>query len=137
MNRHLSRLVAMQTLYEIEFRPKASKQEILDRNFQEFSGAVDDKFILNIVDGLIKNRERVDELICKNAPEWPIDQIAPLDKIILEIATLELIKPDDVPPKVAIDEAVELAKQFCSENSSKFVNGVLGSIYKEVVDDGK
>jgi N utilization substance protein B len=137
MNRHLSRLVAMQTLYEIEFRPKASKQEILDRNFQEFSGAVDDKFILNIVDGLIKNRERVDELICKNAPEWPIEQIAPLDKIILEIATLELIKPDDVPPKVAIDEAVELAKQFCSENSSKFVNGVLGSIYKEVVDDGK
>jgi N utilization substance protein B len=137
MNRHLSRLVAMQTLYEIEFRPKASKKEILDRNFHEFRGAVDDNFILNIVEGLIKNRKTVDGLIAKNAPEWPIDQIAPLDKIILEIATFELIKSMDVPPKVAIDEAVELAKQFCSENSSKFVNGVLGSIYKEVINDSK
>jgi len=127
----------MQTLYEIEFRPKAAKNEIIVRNFSEFEGAIDATFMKTIIDGVLNNRFEVESLITKNAPEWPIEQIAPLDKIILEIATFELIKSKDVPPKVAIDEAVELAKQFCSENSSKFVNGVLGSIYKEVVDDHK
>jgi N utilization substance protein B len=135
MNRHLSRLVAMQTLYEAEFRTSAKIDEVKKRNVGEFEGNVDEVFYNLVVDGVRKNRDELDNLIEEAAPEWPIDQITPLDRIILEIAIFELKHEKELPPKVAIDEAVELAKQFGSDNSSKFINGVLGSVYKKIYQE--
>lgn len=132
MNRHLSRLVAMQTLYETEFRTSAEISNVKKRNISEFKGNVDEVFYNLIVDGVREKQDELDTTIGKSAPEWPIDQITPIDRIILEIAIFELKYEKDLPPKVAIDEAVELAKQFGSDNSSKFINGVLGSVYKQI-----
>ena len=134
-NRHLGRIVAMQTLYEYDFRESAgvtvSKKTILERNLGEFSNAIDDKqFVHDIVEGVGKNQDNIDGIIGPAAPEWPVDQIAKIDKIILRIGVYELLVKKDVPPKVAINEAVELAKAFGGENSSKFINGVLGTIYR-------
>lgn len=134
MNRHLSRLVAMQTLYEVDFRPGAKIDEIKERNIHEFEGNVDVEFYNMIVDGVMKNQADLDEMISSSAPEWPIDQIPPIDRIILELSIFELKYEKDLPPKVAIDEAVELAKQFGADNSSKFINGVLGSVFKNLFD---
>ena len=131
MNRHLSRLVAMQTLYEHEFRVSANLDEIKQRNIKEFTGNLDVSFFNTMVDGVISKQNELDTLITQSAPEWPLDQITPMDRIILEMAIYELKFQNDIPPKVAIDEAVELAKQFGSDNSSKFVNGVLGTIYNK------
>lgn len=136
MNRHLSRLVALQTLYECEFRANADLEDVKKRNLKEFAGSVDEEFFSFITDGVNNKRNALDSLICESAPEWPLDQITPLDRIILEIAIFELKFESDLPPKVAIDEAVELAKQFGSDNSSKFINGVLGSIYNKLTNDG-
>jgi len=135
MNRHLSRMIAMQTLYEHEFRPDASVDEIKSRNLNEYSGKTDEVFFNTVVDGVIAQAEKIEALIGEAAPEWPIDQISLIDKNILKIAIFELIFSKDVPPKVVINEAVELAKQFGAENSSKFVNGVLGTIYTNNVED--
>ena len=120
----------MQTLYEVDFRPGATIDEIKERNIHEFEGNVDVEFYNMIVDGVMKNQAVLDEMISHSAPEWPIDQIPPIDRIILELSIFELKFEKDLPPKVAIDEAVELAKQFGADNSSKFINGVLGSVYK-------
>lgn len=132
MNRHLSRLVAMQTLYEIEFRPSSAIEEVKKRNINEFKGNVDEEFYNLIIDGVSNKRSELDSYIEKNAPEWPLEQISPIDRIILEIAIFELLYENDLPPKVAIDEAVELGKQFGADNSSKFINGVLGSVFTEI-----
>ncbi len=134
-NRHLGRIVAMQTLYEYDFRQSAAadvdRKAILDRNLGEFSNAIDDKnFVHDVVDGVQEHQEQIDGIIGPAAPEWPVEQIAKIDKIILRIGVYELLIKRDVPPKVAINEAVELAKAFGGENSSKFVNGVLGTIYR-------
>ncbi|HSX41702.1 MAG TPA: transcription antitermination factor NusB [Candidatus Saccharimonadales bacterium] len=134
-NRHLGRIVSMQTLYEYDFRAEAGldvdKKAILDRNLSEFSDAIDDKnFVHDLVEGVQTEQQKIDGIIGPAAPEWPVDQIAKIDKIILRIAVYELLIKKDVPPKVAINEAVELAKAFGGENSSKFVNGVLGTIYR-------
>ncbi len=134
-NRHLGRIVAMQTLYEYDFRAgtenKIDRDEVLTRNLGEFSQAIDDKdFVHDLVNGVEKNQEKIDGIIGPAAPEWPVEQIAKIDKIILRIGVYELLIKKDVPPKVAINEAVELAKAFGGENSSKFVNGVLGTIYR-------
>lgn len=134
-NRHLGRIVAMQTLYEFDFRggEKADVKvdEILNRNLDEFSDAIEDKnFVHDVVDGVLSDQDHIDELIAPAAPEWPVEQIAKIDKIVLRIGVYELMIKRDVPPKVAINEAVELAKAFGGENSSKFVNGVLGTIYR-------
>ncbi|HSX48043.1 MAG TPA: transcription antitermination factor NusB [Candidatus Nanoarchaeia archaeon] len=134
-NRHLGRIVAMQTLYEYDFRGAAAEgvnlTEILDRNLAEFSDSIDDtNFVHDIVDGVIKMQDDIDGIIGPAAPEWPVEQIAKIDKIILRVGVYELMIKREVPPKVAINEAVELAKAFGGENSSKFVNGVLGSIYR-------
>lgn len=136
MNRHLSRLVAMQTFYECEFRANADLENVKERNLKEFAGSVDEEFFSFITNGVNDKRKVLDALICESAPEWPLDQITPLDRIILEIAIFELKFESDLPPKVAIDEAVELAKQFGSDNSSKFINGVLGSIYSKLYKNG-
>ncbi len=135
-NRHLGRIVAMQTLYEYDFRAggehKVDLDPILARNIGEFSKAIEDTdFVHDIVEGVLKNQDDLDGLIAPAAPEWPVDQIAKIDKIVLRIGVYELCFKKEVPPKVAINEAVELAKAFGGENSSKFVNGVLGTIYRQ------
>lgn len=129
MNRHLSRMIAMQTLYEHEFRPEASVAEIKERNVREYDGKTDVDFFNHIVDGVIEKNSDIEQKIKEAAPEWPLDQISMIDKNILKIAIFELSSSDQVPPKVVINEAVELAKQFGSENSSKFINGALGTIF--------
>jgi len=134
-NRHLGRIVAMQTLYEYDFRASAdvpvNHKAILERNLGEFSNAIDDKqFVHDLVDGVQRDQDNIDGIIGPAAPDWPVDQIAKIDKIILRIGVYELLIKRDVPPKVAINEAVELAKAFGGENSSKFINGVLGTIYR-------
>jgi transcription antitermination protein NusB len=132
-NRHLGRIVAMQTLYEHDFRGgEVDQTEILERNLAEFSDSIEDTdFVRDLVSGVLEKKEEIDGIIGPAAPEWPVEQIARIDKIILRIGVYELVIKRDVPPKVAINEAVELAKAFGGENSSKFVNGVLGTIYRQ------
>ncbi len=134
-NRHLGRIVAMQTLYEYDFREGAQvsvdQDATLERNLGEFSDAIEDKqFVRDLVTGVQESQAEIDGIIAPAAPDWPVDQIAKIDKIILRIGVYELLIKKEVPPKVAINEAVELAKAFGGENSSKFVNGVLGTIYR-------
>ncbi len=134
-NRHLGRIVAMQTLYEYDFRSSAGVEvelaPILARNLNEFRTSIDDTaFVEDVVSGVMDNQAGIDAIITPAAPEWPIDQIAKIDKVVLRIGVYELMIKHDVPPKVAINESVELAKTFGGENSSKFVNGVLGTIYR-------
>src|ERR1700750_3038335 len=136
-NRHLGRIVAMQTLYEHDFRGSDGTEleinPILQRNLDEFRSSIDDtNFVEDVVDGVSKKQQNIDGIIGPAAPEWPVEQIAKIDKIILRIGVYELMIKRDVPPKVAINEAVELAKTFGGENSSKFINGVLGTIYRNI-----
>ncbi len=140
-NRHLGRIVALQTLYEYEFRVQAGDEsvvveEVLGRNLERYETAIQDKsFVRSLVDGVIAKQEDLDREIQPIAPEWPIDQIARVDRSILRIGLYELLFfADIVPPKVAINEAVELAKAFGSDNSSKFVNGVLGTAFRTLVE---
>jgi len=141
MNRHLSRMISMQTLYEYNFRQNADLQEIISRNINEYLDKVDADFIKSLVNGVTKHQEEIDKLISMSAPEWPIEQISLIDKTILSLSIYELKYAKDVPPKVSINEAVELGKQFGSENSSKFINGVLGNVYERLFaqegNDGK
>lgn len=130
MNRHLSRTIAMQTLYEWDLRQQHSVDPIVERNVHEFKDDADAEFIKAVVNGTILEVENIDEKIAVAAPEWPVDQISPIDKAILRLALYELLIDTEVPPKVAINEAVELAKLFGGDNSSKFINGVLGTIYR-------
>ncbi len=144
-NRHLARTVAMQTLYEWDFNhPLAevtkldadNKKEIerlTEDNKQEFAPGLDDQgFVEALVNGVLKHRAEIDEAIVKYAPEWPIQQITTVDRNILRLGIYELKFAGDVPAKVAINEAIELAKSFGGESSGKFVNGVLGAIYKDM-----
>lgn len=137
-NRHLGRIIALQTLYEQDFRAdcgdKSVKlEEILTRNINRYSKMVDDtEFIRKIVEGIDKNASYLDSLLQPIAPDWPIDQIARIDRIIMHIGAYELLfQQKSVPAKVAINEAVELAKSFGGDSSSKFVNGVLGTLIKQ------
>lgn len=140
-NRHLGRILALQTLYEYEFRRQcndtgAKLDGILKRNLERYEETVDDKeFVKRLVEGVSSAQPELDGIIQPIAPEWPIEQIARVDRMILRIAIYELKELDNiVPPKVAINEAVELAKAFGSDNSSKFVNGVLGTAYKTLIE---
>lgn len=132
-NRHLGRIIALQTLYEQDFRRAAGDenfdlQAVLARNIGRYEATVDDKkFIEELVHGVAKHEKELDAALGPIAPEWPIEQIARIDRVVLRIGLYELRHAKDVPPKVVINEAVELAKAFGSENSSKFVNGVLGT----------
>jgi len=141
-NRHLGRIVALQTLYEYEFRVQskdvsADIDEILTRNLSRYETAIDDKeFVEILVKGVLDEQADLDAEIQPIAPEWPIDQIARIDRNILRIGLYELLfQAKAIPPKVAINEAVELAKAFGSDNSSKFINGVLGTAYRTLVED--
>jgi N utilization substance protein B len=135
-NRHLGRIVALQTLYEQDFRhecndPAFDLPEVLARNISRYQETIEDKeFIEKLVLGVTKNQQDLDDTIRPVAPEWPIEQIARMDRVILRMGVYELIYDESVPPKVAINEAVELAKAFGGENSSKFVNGVLGTVLR-------
>lgn len=135
-NRHLGRIIALQTLYEHEFRTDAGDadfdiDEVLARNIGRYSEMVDDTdFIRNLVTGVTDHAEELDLKLQPVAPEWPIDQIARMDRLVLRIGLYELENEADVPPKVVINEAVELAKAFGGDNSSKFVNGVLGTLLR-------
>jgi len=124
-------MIAMQTLYEWDFRDDADLVEIKERNVAEYEDKCEKEFVDTLVEGVSENKSKIDEIIDESAPEWPIDQVSLIDKTILRIAVYELLNLFDIPPKVAINEAVELSKQFGGENSSKFVNGVLGTIYKK------
>lgn len=140
-NRHLGRIVALQTLYEYEFRdqsqdPSVSVDEILSRNLERYESAIDDTtFVKDLVAGVINAQPELDAKIQPIAPEWPIEQIARIDRAVLRLGLYELLyRADTVPPKVAINEAVELAKAFGSDNSSKFINGVLGTAFRTLVE---
>ena len=145
-NRHLGRIVALQTLYEFEFRKEVrddtvDQADILTRNLEKYESSVDDiDFVNNLVSGVLNRVTELDELLRPLAPEWPLEQIARIDRAVLRIGLYELMfSEESVPPKVVINEAVELAKAFGSDNSGKFVNGVLGTAYRTLVEesDGK
>ncbi|MBI2590131.1 transcription antitermination factor NusB [Candidatus Berkelbacteria bacterium] len=129
-NRHLSRTVAVQALYEWDFRREDSVREIALRGIEVFVNEVDAGFIYSIVEGVVENLDKLDETIAQYAPEWPLEQIAVIDKTLLRAAAYELLYLADAPPKVVINESVELAKTFGGENSAKFLNGVLGTMYR-------
>ncbi len=141
-NRHLSRSVVMQTLFEWDFNGKVATDlsDVLVRNTEEFaSGAGDEPFMKTLLSGVIKKHSDLDKIIGKAAPDWPLEKIATVDRNILRLGLYELLFGDrlEVPPKVAINEAIELAKTYGGENSGKFVNGVLGAVYKELGEPGK
>ena len=141
-SRHLSRSVAMQTLYEWDFRGRKMEElpEITERNIKEFaSGLEETDFIHQLIDGIIKHVKEIDKIIEKAAPQWPLGQVAVVDRNVLRLGLYELLfgKREEVPPKVAINEAIELAKSFGGESSGKFVNGVLGTVYREIGEPGK
>ncbi len=141
-SRHLSRSIAMQTLYEWDFngRPDAALSAILEKNLAEFGPGLEDKeFSRELVHGVLSKIGDLDTIIEKAAPEWPLEQIAIVDRNILRLGLWELLFGDHsaVPPKVAINEAIELAKSFGGESSGKFVNGVLGTVYRELGEPGK
>ena len=140
-NRHLGRIVVLQTLYEYEFRSQAQDKtvdlaEIIFRNMKQYEEAIGDKqFVQDLLNGIIERQVELDTKLQPMAPEWPISQIARIDRNVLRMGLYELLySRETVPPKVAINEAVELAKAFGSDNSSKFINGVLGTAYKLFVE---
>ena len=140
-NRHLGRIIALQTLYEFEFRTQVGDttvvvSEVLARNIAKYKSSVDDTtFVQSLVDGVCEHQEALDEKLRPLAPDWPIEQIGRIDRSVLRIGLYELIFSEvKVPPKVVINEAVELAKAFGSDNSGKFVNGVLGTAFRNLVE---
>ncbi len=141
-NRHLGRIVALQTLYELDFRREAGDTSfdlglVLKRNITRYESTVDDVFFIEqLVRGVTQRETELDDALRPLAPEWPLEQIARMDRAVLRIGLYELKYEDDVPPKVVINEAVELAKAFGGDNSSKFINGVLGTALKNMEAGG-
>lgn len=139
-SRHLSRSIVLQSIYEWDFygKKKEGLDSILKRNIEKFGPDLENiDFIEKLSKGILKNLSRIDKLIGISAPERPIEQISIIDRNILRIGLFELLyaKKEEVPPKVAINEAIELAKNFGGENSSKFINGVLGTVFKEMKNE--
>lgn len=132
-NRHLSRTLAMQALFEWDFKDKKEDLKTIIRNsIEQFGHSIDDTaFIYQLAEGVSANLAEIDVIIEKTAPEWPINQITLVDRNVLRLGIYELLFLKDVPAKVAINEAVELAKTFGGESSGKFLNGVLGTLYKQ------
>ncbi|MCL4400192.1 transcription antitermination factor NusB [Patescibacteria group bacterium] len=138
--RHLARTIVLQSLYEWDFYDKKTDlTEILERNLNEFGPGIDEpEFAWKLLKGIIEHINKLDEIIKTYASEWPIDQIAIVDRNILRIGLYELIYADknEVPPKVAINESIEIAKNYSGQNSPRFINGVLGTVYKDL-EEGK
>lgn len=136
-SRHLSRSIVMQSLYEWDFYNKGKRplKEIVERNIENFGPGLEDvSFIWNLVHGIERHLAKIDKIIETVAPEWPISQIPIIDRNVLRIGLFELLYSDkeEVPPKVAINESIELAKTFSGQTSGKFINGVLGTVYKQL-----
>ncbi len=136
-SRHLARSIALQSLYEWDFfrEEKKDHKELVKRNIEEFAEKSDDEeFIYKLVGGVITNLSELDKIISAAAPEWPLEKITIVDRNVLRLGLFELIyaNKEEVPPKVAINEAIELAKGFGGSSSGRFVNGVLGTVYREI-----
>ena len=141
-NRHLSRSVVLQALFEWDFSGQPDKQvsAIIARDVKEFAPGLNDiSFMEDLMKGILAKRTDLDDIIVKAAPDWPLDKISPVDRNVLRLGLYELLFSDrgEVPAKVAINEAIELAKTFGGETSGRFVNGVLGAVYKELGEPGK
>jgi len=141
-NRHLSRSVVLQSLFEWDCHNRDDKDiaEIVNRNAKEFApGMSDVSFMEQLAKGILAKKEDLNEIITKAAPDWPLDKISPVDRNVLRLGLYELLFSDrnDVPAKVAINEAIELAKTFGGDTSGRFVNGVMGAVYKELGEPGK
>ena len=141
-SRHLARSIAMQTLYEWDFggRELPAADDILEKNMAEFGPGLEDAmFPRSLVHGVVEKLTGLDTIIEKAAPAWPIDQITAVDRAVLRLGLYELLfgNREEVPPKVAINEAIELAKVFGGDSSGRFVNGVLGTVYREIGEPGK
>ncbi len=140
-NRHAARAVVMQTLYEWDFRDKpsaAKTAKLLDQSISHFSpGLEETEFARALIQGVLDNIKEIDKIITKYAPDWPLEQIMIVDRNILRMGVYELKMDDAIPEKVAINEAIEVAKRFGGQSSGKFVNGVLGAIYKDMKESGE
>lgn len=135
-NRHLARTIALQSLYQWDFLGKPDDQlsSIIEFNREEFAPKFDDEgFIQSLIDGVMNNMSDIDEIITHFAPDWPIETITIVDRNVLRLGVYELKIAEAIPAKVAINEAIELAKGFGGQSSGRFVNGVLGAIYKDMV----
>lgn len=137
-NRHLARAIVLQSLYEWDFHDCAADTEkLIDRNLEEFAPEFDEKdFAKRLIEGVVKKKEEIDATITKFAPDWPLPKITIVDRNVLRIGTYELTSDPEIPSKVAINEAIELAKTFGGESSGKFVNGVLGAVYRNQIAQG-
>lgn len=133
-NRHLARTIAMQSLFEWDFNNQGTElASILDHNVEQFGPGLDDtEFAKSLALGVAEHMDEINKIIVDTAPEWPLDQITVVDRNVLRLGIYELMFLKDVPPKVAINEAVEIGKAFGGENSGKFINGVLGTLYKKL-----
>jgi len=137
-SRHLARSIAMQSLYEWDFYGRKTElKDIVNRNIKEFGPGLEEdnqEFVRKLASGVREHMEQLDKIIEKAAPEWPIDQITLVDRNVLRLGLSELLysNRDEVPPKVAINEAIELGKNYSGESSGRFVNGVLGTVYREL-----
>ncbi len=139
--RQLARSVVLQSLFEWDFyNKKEDLTKVLERNLAEFAPGIDEPdFAWRLMKGIIDHLEELDTIITRAAPDWPIEQIAIIDRNALRIGLYELLHadPEEVPPKVAINEAIEISKNYGGPNSGKFINGVLGTIYKEMLASGQ
>lgn len=136
-SRHIARSIVLQSLYELDFNKEKNLDinKLIERNVQEFGSGVEEQdFINNLAHGVLEHQAQIDDIIVKSAPEWPLNQITIVDRNVLRIGIFELLFGDkqQVPPKVAINEAIELAKGYGGESSGRFVNGVLGTIFREM-----
>ena len=140
-SRHLARSIALQSLYEWDFSGKKPEalETIVEKNINEFGPGLEDNvnFVWQLINGVVSNIKNIDGIIEKAAPEWPLDKITVIDRNVLRMGLFELIygNKEEVPPKVAINEAIELAKTFGGESSGKFINGVLGTVFKQLEEE--
>lgn len=138
-NRHLARTIAMQTIYEWDFRKLSDEalEEVIAYNRKEFAPDFDDGgYIKKTVLGVVEKKQEIDDQIRQFAPDWPLEAMTSIDRNILRLGAYELLYSDKIPAKVAINEAIELAKTFSGESSGKFVNGVIGAIFKSQIAKG-
>lgn len=138
--RHLARIAVMQTIFEFEFHQKddLDTNSMLAYNIQQLSSKIKETdFANNTLEGVLKNLSKIRDIIAENAPEWPVEKIAPVDRAILEIGVFEIVYSEDVPPVVAINEAIEIAKVYGDTNSPRFINGVLSSVMTKHKNNAK
>ncbi|MDD3435504.1 transcription antitermination factor NusB [Candidatus Falkowbacteria bacterium] len=139
-NRHLARTIALQTLFAWDFNGKKSEDLnfLIKNNFIHFAPNFDDGgFVEELISGTVEHLQEIDSLISRHATEWPLDQITWVDRNVLRLGIYELLYSENIPSRVAINEAIEVAKNFGSDSSGKFINGVLGAIYAELPDEKK